>query len=250
MQPYKLGKLPVKFKDGLLHLEKYVTPELVLPEPDATFEWPVVPAYQPFGNNQYGNCTCAAIGNIVTLDKALNGTTQNITQDEVLSLYSSVTGFDPSDPSTDNGAACTDILDYVVKNGFAGVKLLGYVAINPKNIHLIELALQLFGAAYAGVSMPATAQEQIGKIWTVVNNLQGDGTPDSWGGHCIPLVANNATDFTCVTWGAPQLLSKNFWWAYGTEVYAPIFDSFFSSGKAPNGFDVISLENDLKAFAA
>jgi hypothetical protein len=137
-----------------------------------------------------------------------------------------------------------------MKTGIAGHKIAGYAAINVKNIKHLRSAIALFGGIYVGVELPLTAQQQeaAGDKWFVTpEGLAGDGAPGSWGGHAIILTCFDSESFTAITWGAPQELSANWWWAYGSEAYAIISNDWIEkNGKSPGGFDIAALQQDLK----
>jgi hypothetical protein len=134
-------------------------------------------------NDRQGDCTCAGAGNILRIDS--DGALQ-ITNGDVEIGYIAVTGeegaaFNPATGQNDNGCAELDVLDYWVKTGFGGNRLLGHAGVRVSNIAQIRRALHLTGPLYPGFQLSTDQQTQ--PIWA-----PGAAAPGSWGGHCPPLV--------------------------------------------------------------
>ena len=135
------------------------------------------------------------------------------------------------------------------REGFAGHKLTAFASVQPKNTQEIKQAINLFGGVYIGVSLPLTAQAQVGKYWAYVPN-DPDNESGSWGGHCIFVIGYDAGGLTAITWGSLQRLTWNFWRRYVDESYALMSPDFLDmAGLAPNGFDLAQLEADLAAIS-
>ena len=145
----------------------------------------------------------------------------------------------------------------------------------------IATAIWLFGGAYIGVELPITAQNQ--DVWDVPANLTPNDEPGSWGGHAIYLVGydfqnsglgtrgsgpgttNSASrisnsgsqspapstqppTLTCITWGQTKKMTWAWFQKYCSEAYALVSKDWLkASGVAPSGFDLATLESDLKA---
>jgi hypothetical protein len=142
----------------------------------------------------------------------------------------------------------------------------------------IAQAIWLFGGAYIGVELPITAQNQ--DVWDVPANPGPNDEPGSWGGHAIYLVGYNRRDsglgtrdtgtakpassapdsglrtpdsgpasatLTCITWGKPKKMTWAWFEKYCSEAYALVSKDWLeSSGVAPSGFDLATLESDLQ----
>ena len=61
----------------------------------------------------------------------------------------------------------------------------------------------------------------------------------------MPIVDKTDEGYWCVTWGGLKLLTPAFLDKYCDEMYACISNDFLTDGKAPNGFDVGMLTEDL-----
>jgi hypothetical protein len=250
---FKLGKLAPKLHEKTLFFEKYLT-EVYLPPPVEKVyrEYKTPPeAMQMFGNDQYGDCTCAGLANLLILATSHTGNIVIPTLQDVLKAYSDVTGFNPTTGANDNGAAMTDVLEYARKTGICGHKILGWAKIDHTNIVHRKLACQLFGATYVGVNLPASAQSQFieGKEchWEVV-----PGSPIE-GGHAIIRTGYGAAGDNYVSWANWTVKASAAWSStYVDEEYVVITSDFLnkSTKKSPGGLDLETLQNDLKALSA
>lgn len=247
---FKLGRLAYKPHPKTLRLSKYIKSG-ALPDPPVLRAWEYkVPADQwgMFGNDRYGDCTCAALAHLLMAWTSQVGTLVVPKDDDVVSLYSSVAGFNPKTGANDNGAAMTDVLSYVQQNGFAGRKILGWAALDISNLNHFEIGLDLFGGVYSGVNLPRSAMEQFsaGKHWEVLAN---DGGIE--GGHAIPFLGYGRLGETCVTWAKLQPCSRAWGAKYIEESYVIISEDWFdATGKTPGQIDKDALWADLKLLAA
>lgn len=245
----KLGKLAVRHDPRTLKLARYIG---ALPPPPPVIDWAL--GIGPLGqmmNDSLGNCTCAAIGHMVQAWTGSVLPTAIIPPDSsILALYEQACGYNPADPSTDQGGVEIDVLNFVRKNGIPGFghKIGAYAAANVQDQNEIMSALNLFGGIYAGVQLPISAQTQVGGIWDVSDI---NGNVGGWGGHAVPIVAADADGLTCVTWGAKQRMTWAFWRAYFDEAYAILAPDWFNMiGEAPSGFDLAQLQADLALIVA
>lgn len=243
----KLGKLPPKFHPKTLLLSKYLRDTPVPPPPTKRAWEYVIPAdgWGMFGNDTRGDCTCAAKAHILMAVTANNGHMVTPTLDQVIEMYSAVSGYDPVTGANDNGAAMTDVNDYLLKNGLAGRKILGWVQINQSNREHFEQCVNLFGACDTGVQLPNSAMEQFnaGKPWDVVSD---DGGID--GGHDVPYLGFGSQGETCITWAKEQPTGIPWFAKYVDEGYGIIWDDWFdTTGVAPNHFNKDALWADLQA---
>ena len=194
-------------------------------------------AMQMFGNDTIGDCTCAGIANLIVLWTSHTGSVDIPSTDEVVGMYSAVTGYNPDDPSTDNGAAMTDVLAYMASTGLGGHKIRGWAAINHTNLTHRKLACDLFGATYVGVNLPASAQTQFPGPWEVVPNDPIEG------GHCIIRPGYGSLGDDYVTWANWTVKASAAWSkTYVDEEYIILTDDWFNQqGKTPGGVDFETL---------
>jgi hypothetical protein len=249
--PYKLGKLAPKFNKKTLAFSKYLRADAP-PLPPAKVYWEYrVPAnaWQFFGNDTIGDCTCACIAHMLMLITAHTGEMVTPTLADVIGVYSAVTGYDPSQVQpdgsnpTDQGAAITDILAYWQATGIAGHKILGWAKIDQTNKIAMRTAIYLFGGIDIGINVPQSAMDQTnaGQPWDVVPNSP------IVGGHSVPNFGDGADGETCVTWAQLQQMSNEFLSTYCDEAYAVVTQDWVDqkSGLAPSHLDVAALIADL-----
>ncbi len=238
----KLGKKPAKIDHRTLKLANYKLDNLTVPN---TCDYTnMVTNLGTMLNDEIGDCTIAAIGHLIQLWTAQNGSQSIIPNSDILSLYEKVTGYNPNEPNTDNGAVEIDVLNYWRSNPIDNNQLYAYVSINPKDIEEIKQAIYYFNGAYIGVELPLSVQDE--PEWKF-QNLEGNNAPGSWGGHAIPLVAYDDSTFTCITWGAFLKMDYNFLTNYCEEAYALLSPDIINnkSGKTIEGFNLVQLQTDL-----
>lgn len=253
---YKLGKRAPKIDRRTFKLAKYL-PKVVPAPPGSMGYIERVKSWPMFLNDSIGDCTCAAAAHMIQQWATYAGGPFAVVDHDVLVAYMAVSGYNPNDPWTDQGAFMLDVLNYWRKVGIGGHKILGYAAVDIRNRTEVEQAIDLFGSLYVGVAMPVSAQSpRIGgnghAVWEVpANGPEGDGSPGSWGGHAIPLPGYNA-DTTgkkgkmAVSWGDLYDVTDNFLEAYCDEAYAVLsMDWIESTGLSPSHFDLEQLKADL-----
>ena len=214
----------------------------------ATCTWSAgVDVFPMYRNNAIGDCALAAPGHMIQAWGAA-GKKECVgpSEEEIVAAYSAVTGYDEKDPTTDQRADELDVLRYWQKTGIGGHKIGAYVAVEPTSTALVKDGVFLFGGLYIGLALPVSAQRQ--DVWEVPpGGATGAGRPGSWGGHAVNIVDFSPRDLTVVTWGAKKRMSWGFLKRYCEEAYAIISEDFFADGKAPNGFDLATLQADLLA---
>ena len=243
---HKLGKAPVKHDPRTLLLTKYVR---ALPAPPPSADWTAkVAAWPMMANDSVGDCTCAAAGHLVELWTAYAGSPVILDDATVLAAYSAITGYNPADPSTDQGAAELDVLNYWRQSGIGGHSITAYCYVNLGDDNLVRQAVNLFGGVYIGLALPTSAQSQ--DVWDVPTSGTGQGTPGapgSWGGHAVPIVGYDESGLTCVTWGALKRMTWAFLHTYCDEAYAIVSADFLNSaGVDPQGLNLAGLLADLE----
>ncbi len=252
---HKLGKLPAVHLPGMRMMAE-VTHKLSLPEPPSAVAWykgfPTPGGYvapitdwQMMGNDRAGDCVFAGAGHLDLLWTSVTGTPLILSDEQVLAEYSRLTGYDPADPKTDQGACEADIWQAWQDDGLWGRKIDGFVGVNPASQIQVKDAVWFFGAALLGIDLPKSAQKQT--VWDVpAGGPSGDGKPGSWGGHCTLLVGAGARGVTMVTWGALKEATWEFMETYCEEAYALLSPMWLEkSGVSPGGVPLASLQQDL-----
>jgi hypothetical protein len=245
-----LGKLAPVHDARIPMLAKYTK---ALPAAPVSVDWTKgVSTWGMMRNDTIGDCTCAAIAHAIQIWTKNAAAEQTLSDDSVVKLYSAITGYNPKTGANDNGAVESDVLKYWLRNGVEGHHLDAFVSLQPHSIEDIKDAVWLFGGCYIGLSLPKSAQAQIGGLWTVpASGLSGDGAPGSWGGHAVYVVGYDARGLTVITWGGLQRMSWNFWWAYCDEAYGLLSrDWIAKNGIAASGFNFAALSMDIQALKA
>jgi hypothetical protein len=241
----RLGRKAVKIDSRTLKLARYLLS--TLPLPPVARDWTKgVTSFGMMRNDTLGDCTIAGCAHAVQVWSLNTGQEVTIGDAAIESAYSAWDGYVSGDASTDNGGVALDVLTNWRKSGLDGHKLEAFAAANVKNATEIEQAIDLFGGVYIGVALPLTAQDQ--SEWDVVKD-DGSGSSEagSWGGHCVYVAAYDASSLTCITWGKPLKMTRQFWFKYCDEAYALFGTDWLKSGKSPLGFDAATLNADLAA---
>jgi hypothetical protein len=238
----KLGKLDPQRSDNLSDITAYMGK--ILPAGPPSVDYTVgVANWEMALNDQYGDCTIATVTH---MDKAWSHQTNEAYSypgdQDIQNTYFGLSG------GQDSGLVEADVLSAWKNTGLFGRKIVGYAPVNIRDIRTMKSALHLFGGLYVGVQVPAIAQNQFeqGKEWNPTGNPVVDRNIE--GGHAIPLLGyfyeNNNLHFKCITWGAVQVLTGQWWKMYADEAWA-IIPAEYMDAAASMGINIQSLEADL-----
>ena len=242
MHTFKLGRRAIKTDTRTLKMCDYLTP--TLPPPPAAVDWSKgITNFGMMENDELGNCTicgCAHGEQIWTVNAYPHMST--ISDADVLKYYEKWCGYDPSDPSTDQGGIELDVLNHWRKEGFAGRNILAFVDPDAKNLTEIRQSIALFGGCYIGMQVPNFIMQDIPEIWDVVAN---DGGID--GGHCVYVCGYDDKTFTFISWGKIYKMTVPYWDKYVDEAHTILGCGWINNRKTPSGFDLAQLQTDLNA---
>jgi hypothetical protein len=242
----RTGRLPAEPARPRLELRSALG--VTLPPVPVSVEYSAIPNVGMLGNDGAGDCVEAAVGHTVEQDTVYaTGTEQVVTTEQALGLYTALTGFDPSDPNTDQGTVVQDALDYWRKTGvFGGHKLAAFAAVKVSDFSEVELAVNLFGQVIIGFNFPDSAMDQFnaGQPWTVVKGSPLDG------GHCVTLIGYDADWLYVITWGQIQKMDRAFWTKYVDEAWVGITTDTINAQGASAFGGVIDLPTLGADFAA
>ncbi len=238
--PYKLGKTeatpaPTDFQLKTLSLAE------PLPKPPGRFgHGYAFKDWKMFANDQYGDCVLADAGHATMLVNHLARHDVEICDENVLSDYAAITGFNPEDPATDQGTDMGDALSYRRHTGTLDAnnkrhKIGAYISIDPTDFDLIVQACYAFTVVSWGFQFPSTAWEQFDEHepWDPVD--MDSSTIE--GGHDVPIVGRASRDvMTCITWGRRQTITRRFTHEYGDEAYAIVFPEELRNGHTYRGY--------------
>lgn len=205
-------------------------------------------------NDIAGDCTIAGGGHLIMTWTMNSGSLVQPTDNEILASYVEITkspqfpnGFNPQDPNSDTGAVEIDVLNYWRNTGIANHKIDAYAEIDVKSTNLkknIMASVHLFGGCYTGVSLPNNFEGPLDLQipWT----LDSKYPPKPENGHAMPIIGYDPQYVYYITWGQIQAATWEWFLTCTDEAYAIISKDFFFNGKAPNCFDISTLNSDLK----
>lgn len=196
-------------------------------------------------NNQLGDCVCADSAHQLMLHTANSGSIIIPTDQDVLSLYEAVGGYEPANPSTDQGCDEQSMERYMIATGLCGHKSAATGPIDPTNADHLRWAVQIFGAARLGILVTDAMMEAFsaGRPWE-------SATGSVEGGHDVPIVKYDADYAYVVTWGKLQPMT----WQLVTnpqctqEAHCSVWPDFVKAGgTSPAGFDLSTMLADAQA---
>ena len=188
-------------------------------------------------NDQYGDCTIAALAHATTVYQAMIGHVDIMAAAEVEKVYFGLTG------GEDTGLNELDVLKYWRTNAPGGHEILAFVGIDPKNHTHVKQAIQYFGGVYIGFQVQTNALPDFDAHieWTP-GTLLNDG-------HAVYAVSYDVASVQVLTWGAVQQGTWAWWDECVQEAYAILPDAATSAVFCP-GFDIAQLQSDLQQVAA
>lgn len=243
----KLGKLPAKDDKRTLMLTKYAA---ALPTPPKVFGFGTLYAnWGMLGNDRVGDCVPAGGGHETELWNHVGGHEVQMSTPSTLADYSAITGYDPSDPSSDQGTYVLDANKFRVKTGYQDMhgarhKIAAYVSIDAKDWDTMVKAAYTFGVVGIGFEFPDSAFDQFdnGEYWDVVSGASIEG------GHYVPVVGsrNSLARVTVITWARRQQMTKRFYEKYNDEAWVYLSEEQLNgNGQGIHHLDLAALKADL-----
>lgn len=243
----QLGTHKPKLKLGDYLDAAVAAPPPAVHRPHDGFAWGML------ANDQLGDCVIAMMLHSIE-DFHLDAGTPPpaFTDQDAIAMYSAIAGYDPHDPSTDQGTNEATAMSYWQTTGLATSdgqthKIAGTVAVDPANLTECRIAINEFVDLQIGIDLPRSAQGQ--PEWGVVGDPAKDpaSLPGSWGGHGIPFREYDPATFKCVTWGGELLLTVEFHQAYVSEAHVVVTQEMLNnnSGVGPSGVAWDDLLSDL-----
>jgi hypothetical protein len=227
-----------------------------LPKPPVAVDYSA--AGQPalsniYGNDTLGDCVIAGIGHVVATQTGNAGDLFTFSDQQIISLYSSIGGYVPGDPSTDNGCDEVTALNHWAHRGapLGEHKITGWLWVNGADLEEVRTAMWLFENLYFGVELPDEWVNQAmpsspGFTWDVA------GAPGPNNGHCVVATGYGPQGIQIDTWGligtiTDAAIAKYMVPAAGGDTYVVIAEDSIAkaTGKAPNGFDWSQLVADF-----
>lgn len=257
---FKLGKRPARKHAKRLWLRNYINPSILkvdsapprdfgaLARAASNATWSNV-----LGNADYGCCFWSAAFRHGMARQASVGTLANLDPQaatgSVLDAYSGATGFNPSDPQTDQGTDALSGMHYLQQTGIAmpdGTvhKIGSYAWINPQDFEELLMAFNLFDGLMLGLEFPASWEEA--QVWDIVSD-------PPVGGHEVIGTSDitvNPDGIWINTWGFERIITRPAIAHYADEIAVIIApDMFGQDGKSIAGFDAERLQADEQAMA-
>lgn len=225
-------------------------PPAAVSRPHPGFAWGML------ANDTLGDCVIAMMLHTIEdffLDAGL--TPPAFTAQDAITIYSAITGYNPADPSTDQGTDEGQAMGYWQNPGLAVEMIANLphviadtISVNPQDVNEVKIAISEFPDIQFGTALPITAQGQT--EWAVVGNPASDpnSEPGSWGGHGIPGREYDADTIKVVSWGAELLETWGFHGAYCQEAHVVLSKEMLNkAGVGPSGVSWDDLIADVKA---
>ena len=250
MRPlYPLGRKahdPVAFA---CHLQAHDVLNLsTLPSRPAARDWSMKDGvgfeYPMLRNGDLGICVIASLIHKFLTAARQTGVPFLPTDEDALDGYRRFGGYVDGDPSTDNGCVMLDVGRRVMSEPLAGQTIKGIVAVNPRNLDLVEAANEFFGGLWLGWDLPIAWQQA--DIWVRSPNgsTSGDWSPASWGRHATHSPLWSPRLIGVETWTEHRPVEVAAIPTYCSEAYAVLTDHLWAvltGDKCPAGIDVQKL---------
>lgn len=279
---YRLGKTPARVGAVSLHFADYVRPHRSWPRRFATRLSASLPLAKPFvppappappprplpvipasfglanlpvnwgvqGNSTAGDCVEAgAVHETLRWTLDGQGTEAPFAADAALDLYETWTGYNPADPSSDQGTDMTVAAQNRQSTGITDAagkvhKIGAYVALTAGDTVQLAQSTYIFGVTGVGVNFPQQWMDAFnaGQPWDRVSS------PDLVGGHYVPVIGRRPNgNFVAVTWGALVDITPAGYRQFNDEALAYVSADYLGgAGKTPDGFDFAQLNSDLQ----
>lgn len=245
MSDFKLGRLPADPTTPKLKLASFLTTTTPVAYPENRDWLSLVTHWPMYLNDRIGDCTCATIGHLVQVFNRYGQKRDvQVSDNDVLTAYSAVSGYNPNTGENDNGAVVQDVLNYWRKTGVGGHNILAFAQVDFKNPDELRAAMNIFGNIYLGIDFPDSAMVQFnqGEPWDVVPEAFSEG------GHAINAGYYDVSDgmWKVVTWGRIQPMTQAFFDKYVEEAWVVISQEWLdANGRNPEGLDMTTLGDEF-----
>jgi hypothetical protein len=246
---FKFGKLAPK--PAPLKLRTFLTAPLPEPPREANLDAVGLADQNMFGNDRYGDCAIAGPGHETLFWERHNGRPPApITDADILRMYSDVTGFDPNDPSTDQGSVVADVVKYRRTHGLVdSAGTVHKIAVGLGLAHStleVRQAISLFDVVGLGIQVPQSLMDTVqagGDVWDVP-----DGGSEIIGGHYIAGIAYDRDYLYVISWGKVYRMTWAFFDTYADEQWVYLSaEDVNGQGVSPDGLDLAQLREDIAA---
>jgi hypothetical protein len=161
-------------------------------------------------NLTVGDCAeIAAVNGVQTL-LARQGKLTPIDEQVALDVYSTVTGYNPADPSTDRGTDPEQLFAWWRDNAIAGHKLATFTRLNPADTTGIKRAVMDRGGVYLCVELSNENMAANESDTDGCYEFSPIGTPGTAGGHAIWSDEYIANRLGSTSWVKPTIVYDSF----------------------------------------
>jgi hypothetical protein len=255
-RPVRFGRQPRKHDTRIPHMSALLAGKASPPPPPSADYTVGMPADLGIMlNGTLGDCTCAALFHALQV-WTFNAAAAMVTppDSDVLALYEAACGYNPADPSTDQGGDEQAVLAYALNTGLqtdAGMhRLAAYVEIDPKNTDDVRRAIAACGLVYIGFDVPQyladylTAPNSVWDLWHKADNSIA-------GGHAVILAGYTSSGVRVISWGNYYTMTWDFFARRVDEVYALAdADWIKATGLSPGGLSLAALKAQMLALKA
>lgn len=201
------------------------------------------------GNDKFGCCVEAGMYRMAQMRAhAAQGSAFTPVTPPILSLYTTLTGFNSKVPSTDTGTPVAPAMLYWAKTGLnLGLQAPDvqwpHITANLSKLAELKNAIDWFGGL--GISLALPKYAQTADVWDVSTAAPVDsaaGRPGGWGMHFAPSGRFDGRYIYIITWGVEVPVTPAFLSTYGVAADTGISQLWLSAtGKSPPGLDLAQL---------
>lgn len=168
--------------------------------------------WRMLGNDRYGCCTFAGIVRIMINNAARRGQTIDISDQDVIDAYLTLTG------GQDTGAMPINALTYMRNVGIKGHKVLAFARVTDRDLNERQSAITTFGSLYVAAGLPSKLDEDHDLRWelTPKEKRTSSDAPRTLGGHAYPVFGYQRGEEFAVPWDQ-EVIEEADWTDYYRE---------------------------------
>jgi hypothetical protein len=243
---FKLGRRPLIAPKMCMKFSGYQLKSF--PTPPAS--WDYTPAAmgalsEMYLNDQLGCCVISwmahAIG-VFIANAVPNGTPDLFSDQQIISMYGAIGGYNPADPSTDQGCDENTAINFWMNPGFLGHKIQGVISVDPTDQQQVQDCGWLFENLMFGVGLPQAWIDPMPSASGFHWSIAGDSIPEN--GHCFGSAKGGANGLGVSSWGMEGTIDYPAVAKYaansaGGQLFSVITQEILNNAtqRAPNGFD-------------
>jgi hypothetical protein len=243
-----------KVKFGLIPAIKHIeAPKVVpvgpppFPAPPAVADWlDATPDWGTLGNDLIGDCVVACMGHVIEAWTGAAAERVTIQDADVISAYSSLTGYNPATGQPDPGVTLEAAMGYWQRVGLAGHKIdvaypTNFIGKPAAYQALIMALVEYYGAAILAIGVTPKVIDAFydGLPWDANMGAITDY-------HCVPVLAYDQSWCEVITWGRIQRVSWAFIFQYTVEIWgAASSDWIRKNGVSPTNQNLVHLDQSL-----